>query len=107
MNAKEAKRIAMKTQSEKQASFEKSVKCLKVETEKTVRQKIDDEVAYCLRFIKSSAKDGDTYLSTDHPGDDIYPHVKKSLEDMGYRVSQGVTDEGYCIGYVPYMSISW
>jgi hypothetical protein len=107
INAKEARRVAEEVAARQKKEREKEQKILQKKAEDERKDRIEKGLRSCLDWVTIYAKDGKRYFEMHHPGEDIYPIIKKTLEEKGFRVNEFSTDEGYVIGDVHRMSVNW
>ena len=111
MNAKQARSISHKRQQEVAAALEVIHGKMELQKVKTFQDTVNAELKHWESCIKSAAEDGKDYVSLFPPNNDnddkVYEACKAALEAKGYRVSTYTTDEGYCIGDVTHVSITW
>ena len=73
-------------------------------TEIDLKRKIE---AWNFLIEQTAKKQQEPFCQFSYPGDKWMPLLRSHFESKGFRVSVFTSDEGYCIGYVRNVQISW
>lgn len=113
LTAKNARNITEKIISSKYKSrtkvksFNKSIEDQLKISDREFQKEIRNKIKFIESQIKMRAKSGIDWVDEVVPSDSLYFPVKEYFERLGYHISKYKTDEGYCIGDVEHICISW